>query len=173
MFNPLGTLFGKVMSGIAVVLLLAVAVQTIRIEHLQTIIAKLRGDNKALRLNLDQVKEATQRADKAARDAKARTEAEYKRKAELTDAKHQSELEAARRRAAAYADRNRVPAPPGGAPSRSTPAPGGNTPEGADGRGEDSGVVVTRDDFNTLVDNTLRLKAAREWACGLEGAKCD
>lgn len=173
MFNPLGTLFGKVMSGVAVVLLLAVAVQTFRVERLQTIVAKLTGQNKALRHSLDEIKDATAVADRKAREAKAAAEAEYKRKAELTDAKHQSELAEARRRASAYADRNRVPAPPGGAPSRTAPAPGGDAPEGADRSRDDSGVVVTRADFDTLVDNTLRLKAAREWACSLDGAKCD
>ena len=158
---------------LAGVLLIAVGVQTIRIEHLQTLVAKLRGDNKALRLDLDRVAEATKIADKRAREAKAAAEAEYKRKAELTDAKHQSELAEARRRASAYADRNRVPAPPGGSPRQSAPASGSDTPEGSNGSRDDSGVVVTRADFDTLVDNSLRLKAAHDWACQQEGAQCE
>lgn len=159
---------------LAGVLLIAVGVQTIRVERLQTIVAKLTGQNKALRLDLDRVREMTELADRKAREAKAAAEAEYKRKAEITDAKHQTELAEARRRASAYADRNRVPAPPSGRPSSgASPAADRDGSQGTDRPGVDSGVVVTRADFDTLVDNTLRLKAAREWACSLDGAKCD
>lgn len=159
---------------LAAVLLLAVGVQTIRVERLQTIVAKLTGQNKALRLDLDRVREMTELADKKAREAKAAAEAEYKRKAEMTDAKHKADLADARRRAANYADRNRVPAPASGRPaSRAAPSADSDAPEGANRPRDDSGVVVTRADFDTLVDNTLRLKAARDWACSLEGARCE
>lgn len=156
---------------LAGVLLIAVGVQTIRVEHLQAIVAKLRGDNKALRMNLDQVKEATQRADKAARDAKARTEAEYKAKAEKADEVYEARLASANARADAYARRMRVN-PPGssGRPAPSADDNGAGRVEEAD---QGTFVAVGRADFDILTENTERLKAAREWACSLEGAKCD
>lgn len=172
MFNPLGTMFGKVMSGVAVVLLLAVAVQTIRVERLQTIVAKLTGQNKALRHSLDEIKDATAVADRKAREAKAAAEAEYKRKAEITDAKYESALADARARAADYARRMRVKAPGGASSGPATPADRGGA-EGADRSDQGTFVAVSEQDFGILTENTERLKAAREWACSLDGARCE
>ena len=156
---------------LAGVLLIAVGVQTIRIEHLQTLVAKLRGDNKALRLDLDRVAEATKIADKRAREAKAAAEAEYRAKAERTDRAYEKNLADARARAADYARRMRVKAPGGSSSGPATPADRDGA-QGADRSGEGTFVAVSEQDFGILTENTERLKAAREWACSLEGAEC-
>lgn len=162
---------------LAALLFVGFATQTIRIEGFNVWPIKHEGfkaANERMRHDLDEIEKSTKEADRKAREAKAAAEAEYKRKAELTDAKHQSELAEARRRASAYADRNRVPAPPSGRPSSgASPSADCNGAPCPDRSGADSGVVVTRADFDVMVDNTLRLKAAREWACSLDGAKCD
>lgn len=157
---------------LAGVLLLAVGVQTIRVERLKAVVERLTGQNKALRLNLDQVAEATKQADKAAREAKAAAEAEYRAKAERIDREHQADLADARARANRYAAANRVRNPTNPSPTSSaTPAPNGDGAGGAEQAGEDA-VILSRPDFDVMVENTLRLKAAREWACSLDGAGC-
>lgn len=156
---------------LSAVLLIAVGVQTIRVERLQTIVAKLLGQNKALRLNLDQVKVATKQADRAAREAKARTEAEYRAKAERTDDLYQARLASANARADAYARRMRVN-PPNSA-GRAAPGASSSDAPSPDRSGEGTFVAVSDDDFRILNENTQRLKAAHEWACQQEGAKCE
>lgn len=55
-FNPFTVLTSKIFGGLALVLLLAVGVQTIRVERAHTTIAKLTGENKALRGDIDRLK---------------------------------------------------------------------------------------------------------------------
>ncbi len=170
---PLALILRHWKLALAGVLLLAVAVQTVRVERLKAIVERLTGQNKALRHSLDEIKAATAIADKRAREAKAAAEAEYRAKAERTDLAYKANLADARARAARYADANRVRYKAADRQTGGTsPAAPDSSAGSADQAGDDSGVVVTRGDFDALVDNTLRLKAAREWACSLEGAKC-
>ena len=130
-----------------------------------------RGVAKALRIDLDNVRTATELADQKARTAKLAAEAEYRKKADETDARYEAALADARARNADYARRMRIHAP-GSAGGSTTPADSGGA-QGADGSGQEPFVAVSQSDFDILTENTERLKAAHQWACGLEGAKCE
>lgn len=95
------------------------------------------------------------------------TEAATARKARKADYDYQAALNDARGLAGAYASRMRVtaacrPARVAGAPAEDGPAPGGDGP----GDGTDM-VAVTREDFTTLTDNTIRLQAVHDWGQSL------
>lgn len=51
----------------------------------------------------------------------------------------------------------------GGATGGTSPGAEGGTAESGDGASADASVVVPRADFDTLVDNTIRLKAVQKW----------
>lgn len=164
-------------AALAVLLGIGVTTQTIRIEGINLWPLRIEGfkaANARLTLDLDRVKEATELADAKARAAKVAAEAEYQRKAEETDAKYQVQLADMRGRAARYADAHRVrPQAVAGARGRAAAPAEGQRAEGADRSGSDAELVaVTRADFDTLTENTLRLQQAHEWACGLVGEGC-
>jgi hypothetical protein len=161
-------------AALAVVLFVGFATQTIRIEGLRLWPLHVEGFKQALatvRLDLDAIKRAQELAGLKAAQAKAQAEADYREKAERTDAIYESRLADANARADAYARRMRVEAPAG---ARGGPAAAAtrDAAEGTDGPGADAYVAVSRPDFDLLTANTLRLQAAHEWACGLDGVKC-
>jgi hypothetical protein len=94
------------------------------------------------------------------------TEAKYRTLAEIADHAHEKELSDARSRAADYAGRNGLrsycqgSAGQAGSPAESPVAPSDNGP-GADA------IVLNRNDFDQLVENTLRLKAAHDWGLAM------
>lgn len=109
------------------------------------------------------------KAEKASKEARAKQialnqamQAKYETLAEKADHAHAIELADARSRAAAYANRNGVRSYcQGSAGQTSSPAEGPVAPRD-NGPGADA-VILNRDDFDQLVENTLRLKAAHEW----------
>lgn len=150
---------------------IGLATQTIRIEGLKVWPLKITGfkeDVAVLRLDLDTIKTAQEMARVKAEAAKLQIEAEYKAKAEKTDAEYQEHLASANSRADAYARRMRVKAPSRGS-GGTVAAPDSDSAEGVDGPGEDAFVAVSRADFDILNENTVRLVKAREWALGLNG----
>lgn len=160
---------------LAALLFVGFATQTIRIEGFNVWPIKHEGfkaANKRLRHDLDEIKKVTKVADQRAREAKARTEAEYRAKAEKADELYEARLASANARADAYARRMRVQDPRRAASG--TPAsPQDNGAGRAEEADQGTFVAVSRPDFDILTENTERLKAAREWACSLDGAKCE
>lgn len=132
---------------------------------------RLASDNKALATRIIQQKakfeEARDKAAKAALAAKNAAEIHYRTIADETDKEAQTALADARSRADAYARRMRVQGT-GCAPSGSTSPADSSGPESPDRSGQDAGMVaLTRDDFDTLVENTIRLNEAQRWALTL------
>ena len=163
----IGGIIAAVLAGL---FFIGLATQTIRIEGLKIWPLKITGfkeDVAVLRLDLDTIKTAQEMARVKAEAAKLQIEAQYRAKAEKTDAEYQEQLSAANDRIDAYAKRMRVKAPTGGS-GGTVAAANSDSAEGIDGAGEDAFVAVSRSDFDILNENTQRLKAAREWAIGLE-----
>lgn len=174
MFNPLANItwrIGAIIAGVcAGLFFIGLATQTIRIEGLKLwpiSVTGFKDDVKTLRMDLDLIKTAQEMARLKAEEAKAKIEAQYRAQAERTDNEYQEQLADANARADAYARRMRVKAPSRGT-GKTTAAPESNGPESFDGPGEDAFVAVSRPDFDTLVENTLRLQKAHEWAKSLE-----
>lgn len=89
-------------------------------------------------------------------------QAKYETLAEKADHAHAIELADARSRAAAYASRNGVRSYCQSSAGQASSAPEGPVAPRDNGPGADA-VILNRDDFDQLVENTLRLKAAHEW----------
>lgn len=143
----------------------------------------LKKDNAILRISLDNVRNlraaerrgyetAQQQAELKAKAEKARLEASYNAERERKNHELSKARTAVRIAADRYADANSVRIPcPAGAAANSIRAGGADLPEPADTtiivdgqRCHTSMVAVSRDDFNTLVDNTTRLYNAHKWA---------
>ncbi len=129
-----------------------------------------RSVAQVLRIDLDAIKSAQSAATQLAEARKREEQAQFSQLAERADnAEHtNARLRAAAARYAA-AHRVRTQAP------RS--ASGGASGAGASGAAEsdqrpggDAGVVVSRTDFDTLVGNTIKLKAAHDWGEDLVAA---
>jgi hypothetical protein len=155
---------------LAALLFVGFATQTIRIEGISVWPFKIIGfkeEIRTIRLDLDSIKRAQETAALKAKQAKAEAEAEYRKKAEITDAKYKAELADAHSRADRYADANRVRRQANGGSPGGPAAPGqGGDSASADGSGDDA-VVLSRDDFDIMVENSIRLQQAHEWALGL------
>lgn len=161
-------------AGLAGLFFLGLATQTIRIEGFKLWplhIVGFKEEVKTLRLDLDTIKVMQLAAKEKAEAERLRMEAEYQEKAEKADDEYRSKLADASARAAAYANRMRVQAPysassGSGASTESNPA------TSADRSSEDAEyIAVTRSDFDVMIENTLRLKAAHEWAVGLNAER--
>jgi hypothetical protein len=140
-------------------LAVAFALQTLRANHYaakaETCAIARKNDRKAYEL-------ASKEAEARAVAQKQAVEASYRAKAERTDDDYQTALSRAQRASDAYARRMRAQV--SGGASGSTPASSpSDGPEGPDRSGSDA-VVVTRDDFDILVENSVRLEAAHQWA---------
>lgn len=174
MFNPFANLTWRigaiVAAGAAGLFFLGLVTQTIRIEGFKfwpIHIVGFKEEVFTLRLDLDKIKGAQELAAKMAREKREELEREYREKAERTDYEYQAKLAHARARSDAYARRMRIAAA-GRASSGAGAASEGNATEGFDGPSETSFMVaVSRDDFDILTENTVRLVCAREWALAL------
>ena len=156
-------------SGLAGLFLVGLTTQTIRIEGFKIWPIEIVGfkeEVKTLRLDLDTIKAMQLAAKEKFEAEKLRQEQEYREQAERIDHAYQAELADANARIADYARRMRVQAPRSSS-GRASPSPDSDASEGLDGSGEDAFVAVSREDFEILNENTLRLKAAHEWAIGL------
>lgn len=127
-----------------------------------------RHDRDQWRLAFDNQKAAYIAAEEAAKAkaiaARLTAEAAYRREAEKTDAEYQTALDRAQRASDAYAQRMRTQGARGAPGGPAAPAPS-DGPESPDRPGSDAELVaVTRDDFDILVENSVRLKAAHDWA---------
>lgn len=176
-FNPFSALTAKLFSGIALALMLAFLVQTGRIEGFLWIegfkqaVARLTHDNAVIRVNLDMLKTANEIATERAMEAKRLADERAAKQKELSDERLSKERSRYRALAARYAAANRVRGKAGAPDQRS--ASGADLPvtastaQGADGAGPDAEfLAVSRADFDIMVDNTVRLKEAVEWATG-------
>lgn len=141
-----------------------------------------KKDNSILRINLDEVRNlrlaekqgyenAKKEAERIARADKERIEAQYQAKLERAENDLSKSRNAARRASDAYALANSVRGPCPRTAADSVRSGGTDLPTGpdatviVDGQRCYTGMVaVSRPDFDTLVDNTIRLVNAREWA---------
>ena len=176
-FNPFSALTAKLFSGVALALMLAFMVQTGRIEGFLWIegfkqaVARLTHDNAVIRVNLDMLKTANEIATERAQEAKRVADAKAAKQKELSDERLSQERSRYRALAARYAAANRVRSHAGKtAVSGSSGADlsvTASAAQGSDGAGPDAEfLAVSRADFDIMVDNTVRLKEAVEWATG-------
>lgn len=174
-FNPFSAITAKLFGGIALALLLAFMVQTGRIEGFLWIegfkaaVARLTHDNAVIRVNLDMLKTANEIATERAQEAKRVADAKAAKQKELSDERLSQERSRYRALAARYAAANRVRSKAGAPDQRG--ASGADLPvtassaQSPDRAGADAEfLAVSRSDFDIMVDNTVRLKEAVEWA---------
>lgn len=173
-----GGLWSRIFAGIAAALLAVALVQTIRIEGFwfvqgfKDVVRVLSERNVSLRLDLDKIKLAQKQATERALAEKQATEARYAQMKEQADDNLEQARNRARDAAARYASANRVRAQ---AKTDAGSASGADLPcapistERTDGACDNAELLaVTREDFDIMVDNSVRLKEAHEWAKGLE-----
>lgn len=162
----------KLLGGATIAIALYAGLASYKWSHWKQIAGVLRIDLEEVRQLRKQDRanyENAQAAAQALAEAeKAKDAAQYQTIAERTD----NAQEAAQRRAAAnrYAIANRVrkgTAAAQGAASGASGAGAGGAAKGGDGAGADAGVVVSRTDFDTLVENTIRLKQVHQWGNSL------
>lgn len=157
--NFFSSLAAKVLGATSLALLIACAVLWASTSHYKH---KFENEHIARENDRKAYELAAKEAEAKAIAAKLATEATYRAKAEEADNDYQTMLARARRAADAYAQRMRAQVARGASGNPASPAPG-NSPEGPDGPRADA-VVVGRDDFDILVENSVRLKAAHDWA---------
>ena len=127
---------------------------------------RLMSENAILRIDLDAVKLANTEATKRAQAEKLAQEKLDAKRKELSDAKLAQARRDARALADRYARRMRTPAPESGSGCTNLSAPSSTT-GGVDGPCPDAEyVAVTREDFDIMADNSIRLREAHEWAVG-------
>jgi hypothetical protein len=162
-FNPFSALTAKLFGGLSLALLIGCAVLWFRLGHVERDRDAWKSAHEAQR----QATIATAAASKAkAIAARAQAERHYSDLAERSDHDLASLRAQVGRAAARYVAANRLrpegagPAPGGPA----APAEGGG-PEGPDGPGAGAELVaIPQRDFDILVDNTVRLLVAHQWA---------
>lgn len=121
-----------------------------------------RAVAKTLRIDLDNVKTATELADAKWKQQVAEREAANR--AAIQGARNDERNKAMRDAAAAFAERNRVRPNAGGKAQGGNNTPGG-AEQGNDGPGADADMVaVPRADFDMLTDNTIRLDTVQRQA---------
>lgn len=156
LFTPLAA---KVLGGLSLVLLTTTGLlwaSTSHYKHAAENCAVAReNDRKAVEL-------ASKEAEAKALAAKQATEAHYRAEAEKTDADYQTALARAQRASDAYAQRMRAQINRGASSGAASPGEG-DGPESPDRSGADA-VMVGRDDFDILIENSVRLRAAHDWA---------
>lgn len=129
----------------------------------------LMSENAVLRIDLDAVKLANKQATERALAEKAAQEKLDAKRKEESDAKLAEARKDARAAVARYAANNRLRSKEAdGSGSGCTNLSGTSTTSGGlDGPCPDAEyVVVTRPDFDIMIDNTIRLQNAHEWAVG-------
>lgn len=123
-----------------------------------------------LRIDLDSIKNAQAAATQI---AEAKMRAEQAQFSELAERADNAERQISGLRAAAdrYANANRVRSKAaGGASGRTSGASAGEAAQSGDGPGGDASVAVSRADFDTLVEHSIRLKQVHEWGDSLVAA---
>lgn len=149
----------KILAGISAFLLILCVGFLIRGNH-------YRHDRDQWKLAFNNQKAAYVAAQDAAKAqaiaAKMAAEARYRVEAERADNEYQTALARAQRASDAYAARMR-PQTTSGASGPASPAPPGDSPQSPD-RSRQDAVLVGRDDFDILVENSVRLEAAHNWA---------
>lgn len=128
----------------------------------------LMSENAIIRIDLQSLKTANEEATKRAlAEKKAQEERDAKRK-ELSDERLKQEYARGRAAAERYARANRVSAPADSSGSGCTNLSGTSTTSGGlDGPCPDAEyVALTREDFEIMIDNSIRLHEAQEWAVG-------
>lgn len=187
------TLGRNILIGAGAVLVTALAVQTVRIEGAlcrnvalgekpDCIIQGFKQRLAVVRIDLDHVRDlraaeklgyeqAQKDAKRIAEAEKARIEADFAAERERKNHALSQARSAARVAADRYADANSVHRPCPGTAADSLRAGGSNLPEPADstvivnGQTCDSNyIAVSRSDFDILIDNTVKLVNAHEWA---------
>lgn len=107
---------------------------------------------------------ASEQARQAQIAANLASEARYRAEAEKTDAEHQKELALARSASDRYARAHGLRAYCAGGSGQTLAPAEDNAPQGGDRPGDLANVVVVqRNDYDLLVDNSLRLKAVHDW----------
>jgi len=162
--------FLGIKGGVILALVLAIGVQTARIEGflwldgLKDRIASLRG-------SLAEIQAAQKVAEYRAIAAKAEAERKYAEKAKEIDREHQAELADASARADRYITANRVQCPSVGSQgSGAIAATEDHSAAGGDGSGSTAivdAVAVDAEDIRICTTNTARLQSVREWAASL------
>lgn len=155
LFSPL---IAKILAGVSAVLLLAVVVQTMRANY-------FHADRDQWRTNYRVQKKAYNAAAAAANAQQkalyASISARQNEKARLADESNRNAQERARSVIAGYSERmrlDRVCASKALAPSQGQPA------QDRDGQGDAAEyVAVTRNDFEIMVANSVRLEEVRRW----------
>lgn len=175
LFAPLAV---KIFAGIAALALMAALAQTVRIEGFLWLkgfkgaLAELVEENGILRLDLERIKLAQEAATLRAIAEKQAAEERAEQERKQSDERLAQARDSARAAAARYAAANRVRAQAeavdGGAGRADLPCAAALA-EGPDGACEDAELLaVTRQDFDDMVDNSIRLQEAVEWAKALE-----
>lgn len=159
LFEPL---IARVLGAVSLVLLIALGAQSVRASHYAHKAEQCAAGRAADRQAYVQ---AQREAEAKAVAQKQAVEAAYKAKAEKTDEAYQTALARAQRAAAAYAERMRVKAPGGASGKPGSPAPS-DPAKGSNGPGADA-VILDRHDFDVMVENSVRLKEAHDWALTL------
>lgn len=167
LFAPLAM---RIAAGIALLFFVGFSVQTVRIEGFNVWPVKIEGfkeEVKTLRHDLRAIKAAQIAAKERAEAERLRIEAEYREQAEKIDAEYQDKLADANARANRYARLMRVQ-DPRSLSSGASQGTKGDAAESADRPGEVTFVAVSREDFDILNENTIRLQQAHEWALSLD-----
>lgn len=147
--------------GVILALILALAVQTARIEGFLWF-RGLKAELALKQAQIDKIRDAQETAELKAIAAKLQAERKYAEKAKEADSAHAKELAGALDRASAFIRANRVQCPQvGNSLSRSVAAAEGGSAEGADGPDH---VAVMAADVMICTENTERLRAAKAWA---------
>lgn len=140
---------------LAVPMALALGIQTYRLKS-------ARVDLLEKQATISNMKLASEQARKDQIALNQATEAKTKAEAERTDHAHQIEVAHLGRIAADFADRNRVRNYCEGSARQAGGAAEGAVAASGDGPGDDA-ILLSPADFDTLNENTLRLKAVNEW----------
>jgi len=116
-----------------------------------------------LRIDLDSIKSAQAAATMIAEAKKREEQAQFSELAERAD-NAERQISGLRAAADRYANANRVRSKAaGGASGRTSGASAGEAAQSGDGPGGDASVVISRPDFDQLVENTARLKRVHDW----------
>ena len=161
-FNPFTGLTAKIYGGIAIAALTFGAVQTVRIEGFWFI----KGYQQKLEDKTRQLAELKAASDANLAAAIAQVKAVEAKSAALAKDNQIHEQDIRRdygARSIVYADRMRADKVCG----RTAPAPAQDNPAPVDNSPGQDAIVVSRDDFDILTENTIRLKAAHDWGFAL------
>lgn len=160
-FNPFSALTSKIFGGSSLALLMALA-----LSHCSD--KRHTAQRDEARATIAKMEQASEQARQAQIAVNLATEARYRAEAEKTDAEHQKELALARSASDHYARAHGLRAYCAGGSDQALAPAEDNAPQGGDRPGAPANVVVVqRNDYDLLVDNSLRLKAVHDWGQSL------